>query len=99
MSSPPPTLKQRGASKKRGTTPSADGVADRTDEILTQAQQQAKAVVKNEWDYKLAFGVITILAFITRFYGISHPNQVVFDEVHFGKVRRVHRVPLCTSHC
>jgi len=39
-----------------------------------------------EWDYKLALGIITVVAFITRFWGISHPNQVVFDEVHFGKV-------------
>lgn len=41
----------------------------------------------SEWDYKLAITIITILAFLTRFWGISHPSQVVFDEVHFGKVR------------
>jgi dolichyl-phosphate-mannose-protein mannosyltransferase len=40
-----------------------------------------------EWDYRAAITVITVLAFITRFWGISHPNEVVFDEVHFGKVR------------
>lgn len=40
-----------------------------------------------EWDYRIALGVITLLAFITRFWGISHPNEVVFDEVHFGKVK------------
>ena len=39
-----------------------------------------------EWDYRIAVSVITLLAFITRFWGISHPNEVVFDEVHFGKV-------------
>ncbi|WVQ84065.1 hypothetical protein IAT38_006210 [Cryptococcus sp. DSM 104549] len=27
---------------------------------------------------------LTILAFILRFYRIGHPDQVVFDEVHFG---------------
>ncbi len=27
---------------------------------------------------------LTILAFIVRFYRIGHPDQVVFDEVHFG---------------
>lgn len=36
--------------------------------------------------YKLALAIITVLAFVTRFWGISHPNEVVFDEVHFGKV-------------
>lgn len=45
-----------------------------------------KEAVTNEWQYKVALAVITVLAFATRFYGISHPNQVVFDEVHFGKV-------------
>lgn len=34
---------------------------------------------------KIALGVITALAFCTRFYSISYPDQVVFDEVHFGK--------------
>ncbi|KAK3167175.1 hypothetical protein OEA41_010301 [Lepraria neglecta] len=41
--------------------------------------------VKSEWDYKAALVIITMLAFITRFWGIGHPNEVVFDEVHFGK--------------
>ena len=40
----------------------------------------------SEWDFRLALGVLTLLAFATRFYGINHPDQVVFDEVHFGKV-------------
>jgi hypothetical protein len=39
-----------------------------------------------EWDYRIALVAITVLAFVTRFWGISHPNEVVFDEVHFGKV-------------
>ncbi|KAJ3412522.1 hypothetical protein HDV05_000660 [Chytridiales sp. JEL 0842] len=29
--------------------------------------------------------LVTFLAFVTRFYGIHKPAQVVFDEVHFGK--------------
>jgi dolichyl-phosphate-mannose-protein mannosyltransferase len=40
-----------------------------------------------ELDHKIALSIITVLAFVTRFWGISHPNEVVFDEVHFGKVR------------
>ncbi|KAM0708702.1 hypothetical protein Q7P35_005355 [Cladosporium inversicolor] len=76
-------LRQRGG--KRGatdaeTTPSVDA-----DEVISQFKGVAKETVQREWDYKLALVVITILAFITRFWGISHPNQVVFDEVHFGK--------------
>jgi hypothetical protein len=33
----------------------------------------------------IALGIITALAFFTRFYKLDHPNEVVFDEVHFGK--------------
>lgn len=33
----------------------------------------------------IALAIITALAFFTRFYKLDHPNQVVFDEVHFGK--------------
>lgn len=43
---------------------------------------------QSEWSYWLAIAVLTVLAFITRFYKISYPNEVVFDEVHFGKVSR-----------
>lgn len=42
----------------------------------------------SEWDYRIALVIITTLAFVSRFWGISHPNEVVFDEVHFGKVTR-----------
>lgn len=45
-----------------------------------------------EWDFRIALAVITLLAFITRFWGISHPNEVVFDEVHFGKVEPQHTI-------
>lgn len=56
--------------------------------MLDQAKQTGKEAVTSDWDYKLGLAVVTVLAFITRFWGISHPNQVVFDEVHFGKVGR-----------
>lgn len=32
----------------------------------------------------LTAALLTLLAFALRFYRISHPDQVVFDEVHFG---------------
>jgi dolichyl-phosphate-mannose-protein mannosyltransferase len=59
---------------------------DTETEVLAQPKSESKETVASEWDYKLAIVVLTILAFVTRFYGITHPNQVVFDEVHFGKV-------------
>ncbi|ODV91618.1 glycosyltransferase family 39 protein [Tortispora caseinolytica NRRL Y-17796] len=35
--------------------------------------------------YKVACLLVTVLAFWLRFRHISHPDEVVFDEVHFGK--------------
>jgi hypothetical protein len=78
-------LRQRGG--KRGATDAETTASVDADEVINQFKGVAKETVQREWDYKLALAVITILAFITRFWGISHPNQVVFDEVHFGKVR------------
>ena len=45
------------------------------------------AAQASERDYQIVGFFITAAAFLTRFWGISHPNEVVFDEVHFGKVR------------
>ena len=79
MSSPPSAKSKKGqnAKKESSVPPQSTG-----EEIL----DNVKTAVTSEWDYKAALVVITILAFITRFWGISHPNEVVFDEVHFGKV-------------
>ncbi|TKA36632.1 hypothetical protein B0A54_11875 [Friedmanniomyces endolithicus] len=71
--------------------PTTDGSSDGSlmngnmGDKIEQVKQKGKEVVQRDWDYKLALAVITVLAFVTRFWGISHPNQVVFDEVHFGK--------------
>jgi len=74
-------------SKKRATTPGTDPL-----QVAPVDPSQEKLVISSapkpashNWDYKLAFAVTTVLAFVTRFWGINHPNQVVFDEVHFGK--------------
>lgn len=86
MSTASPALKQRGA-KKRGTTPIPESIQNGdVDTFLETAQKQVQESVKSDWEFKVALAVITVLAVITRFYGLSHPDQVVFDEVHFGKV-------------
>jgi dolichyl-phosphate-mannose-protein mannosyltransferase len=77
----PPTLHRKGASKRKGDSPPTEL------ERLTSTNSITPPVKKSsDWDFKLALVVLTIAAFVTRFWGISHPNQVVFDEVHFGKV-------------
>lgn len=87
MSTPPPgSVRHRGGKKKHGHT-HIDGSTDTETEVLAKPKPASEGPKnKSEWDYKLAIVVLTILAFVTRFYGITHPNQVVFDEVHFGKV-------------
>lgn len=33
---------------------------------------------------------LTLVAFATRFYRLSHPDAVVFDELHFGNFLERH---------
>lgn len=47
-------------------------------------EKEPKPAVDRHY-YKIANAVMTTLAFATRFYYIWYPNEVVFDEVHFGK--------------
>ncbi|MCJ1314097.1 hypothetical protein MMC25_007777 [Agyrium rufum] len=87
MSSGGGSLRQRaGQSSKKApsTAPSAASTKDDSSNGFLVEPKYATGPA-SEWDYMLALGVITTLAFITRFWGISHPNEVVFDEVHFGK--------------
>ncbi|KAI9855091.1 MAG: hypothetical protein M1824_006299 [Vezdaea acicularis] len=83
MSSPGGILRNRsGNNSKKG--PGAIGKEASLDAIVSEPRKNSKGE-KSEWDYNLAFAIITVLGFATRFWGISHPNEVVFDEVHFGK--------------
>ena len=86
MSSPAGSVRHRGGqnAKKTHTTLPASK-SNEIDAILDVPKTAAAS--GSEWDFKLALCVITTLAFVTRFWGINHPDQVVFDEVHFGKVR------------
>ncbi|KAF2161779.1 glycosyltransferase family 39 protein [Zasmidium cellare ATCC 36951] len=92
MSSPQSAVRQRGpkdsSNKKRPATPNNDVTAamnGKIDETFNAVKDATKETVQKDWDHKIAFTLLTILGFLTRFWGISHPNQVVFDEVHFGK--------------
>lgn len=40
----------------------------------------------NDGWWWLWFAMITVAAFATRFYKISEPNHVCWDETHFGKM-------------
>lgn len=86
MSSPAGVRHRGPKDKKRPTTPNPEAISEKVQDVLAKAKPQLASAHGSEWDYRAAITVITILAFITRFWAISHPNQVVFDEVHFGKV-------------
>jgi dolichyl-phosphate-mannose-protein mannosyltransferase len=83
---PQGSLRQRnvGSSKKAA---SAVATTDAELDALAKANTPTKGA-GSEGEYKVTLVLITALAFLTRFWGISHPNEVVFDEVHFGKVSR-----------
>jgi dolichyl-phosphate-mannose-protein mannosyltransferase len=92
MSSPTGAIRKRNTKdKQRPTTPNPETRSEQLSEKATTLIERVKPSKSlqhgSEWDYKLAITIITVLAFITRFWGIRHPDQVVFDEVHFGKVR------------
>ena len=87
--SSPSTVRHRGGqnAKKRPITPNPEVSSDKDIDAVAKVKKELRPSQGFEWDYKITITIITILAFATRFYGISHPNQVVFDEVHFGKVQ------------
>jgi hypothetical protein len=82
--SPQSNLRQRNVPTKKTAEPAGFAPEVELDKLAKVAAQ--KGAIDREWDYKIVFAIITALAFVTRFWGISHPNEVVFDEVHFGKV-------------
>lgn len=89
MSTASPVTRSKASVPKRSTTPNPEALQNGVNDIVEQVKRQTVKTVTSEWDYKLAFAIITLLGFISRFYGIQHPDQVVFDEVHFGKVRLI----------
>ncbi|GJN73292.1 hypothetical protein PLIIFM63780_007354 [Purpureocillium lilacinum] len=80
---PQGSLRQRNAPVKKGADSPGVAPEHELDKLAKFAMQ--KNVADGEREHKVALSLITILAFVTRFWGISHPNEVVFDEVHFGK--------------
>ncbi|GMM28488.1 dolichyl-phosphate-mannose-protein mannosyltransferase [Martiniozyma asiatica (nom. inval.)] len=73
------------ALKQRKTKVKDD--SDTNNELLNDFSVSKVSLVEKKdkkW-YKMANVLMTTVAFITRFYYIWFPNEVVFDEVHFGK--------------
>ncbi|KAG8931241.1 hypothetical protein FRC02_003015 [Tulasnella sp. 418] len=51
---------------------------------LRHVQRAFGGLKMRNGEWKLLLGIV-VLAFFVRFHGLSHPDSVVFDEVHFGK--------------
>ena len=81
-----------GATRKRSKSPAVSPPHSTDNETHAKIAKQKSAGTgpykqPSENGYRIALVLVTIAAFITRFWKINHPDQVVFDEVHFGKVR------------
>ncbi|EAQ92540.1 conserved hypothetical protein [Chaetomium globosum CBS 148.51] len=83
---PQTTLRQRNVGGAASTKKTKDGVSSDVELDKLVKAVTAKSSTGSERDFQAVFVIITALAFVTRFWGISHPNEVVFDEVHFGKL-------------
>ncbi|SPN96874.1 probable dolichyl-phosphate-mannose--protein O-mannosyltransferase [Cephalotrichum gorgonifer] len=80
------SLRQRNVPGGKSTTPAPAVPSDNAAlESIARERAQATKSTSSEASYWAGFVIITALAFVTRFWGISHPDEVVFDEVHFGK--------------
>lgn len=74
-------LRQRNVPGKKNFSTAA--VEEELDKLAKASNASSPG---SQLDYKITLFFITVAAFVTRFIGISHPDEVVFDEVHFGKV-------------
>lgn len=88
-STPQGSVRQRNVpGKKKDAAAASTSGPDSDLDSLAAAVAANKPVSKAagaQRDYQIVGFLITALALLTRFWGISHPDEVVFDEVHFGK--------------
>jgi len=98
MASPTGVRQRPGKEGKRPRTPNPETPPEKLAGVVSKARYPSASSSGRDWDYKAAVAVLTVLAFITRFWGINYPDQVVFDEVHFGKVGCL-PPPLSTAPC
>lgn len=73
-------LRSRGTTNKEKSPKVIDQPDDKHNKIKIKSLW---ATVENYSFYCSI--VFTVLGFVTRFYNLGHPAEVVFDEVHFGK--------------
>ena len=77
----PDAVKPPSLSKEKWVTDTKKVHSPQKEKLISSSSASADS----EAAFDFFFTVITVLAIITRLYKIHDPNQVVFDEVHFGK--------------
>ncbi|KAL1894128.1 Dolichyl-phosphate-mannose--protein mannosyltransferase 4 [Ceratocystis pirilliformis] len=86
---PGPSTPQGTLRHRKGALYEISSDLDPNDEIpdeTAKKNNKGSAIkAKCETAHWFTFSIMTLMAFATRFWGISHPDEVVFDEVHFGK--------------
>ncbi|KAI9886290.1 MAG: hypothetical protein M1823_001899 [Watsoniomyces obsoletus] len=85
MSSTAASVRQRATATTKKAPAKTNGQPSSSHDDQAVGGHSPIVSATSQTGYKVALTIITILAFATRFYGLGHPNQVVFDEVHFGK--------------
>ena len=90
-STPQGSVRQRHVPGKKKDPAATGSGPDDLDTLAAAvaASSPGKKTGGAQREYQLVGFLITALAILTRFWGISHPDEVVFDEVHFGKVSLV----------
>ncbi|KAK7687882.1 hypothetical protein QCA50_009101 [Cerrena zonata] len=82
-------IRQRNKGKERLREPAYSNDADDEYEEhhtgILPSRSYVESFLNTESASAVIVALLTAVAFITRFYKINHPDQVVFDEVHFGK--------------
>lgn len=78
-------LKRRQGKKVRSSLQLSSGgaLSDTDSQRLTTHANPTECVPSADKPYT-SLTIILIASLITRFYGLTYPAQVVFDEVHFG---------------
>jgi dolichyl-phosphate-mannose-protein mannosyltransferase len=84
MSSLSEGVRQRSRKKKADAVSVAESTSE--EELVVSKPWAIAPTTDNQTSFKVALAVVAVVAVVTRFYNLGHPSEVVFDEVHFGKV-------------
>lgn len=83
--SPNPLRQRRTPASRSSGYSEIDQDEDQVEFTNPRNRSTVERFLETERASMVMLALLTLLAFALRFYKINHPDQVVFDEVHFGK--------------